>query len=194
MSHGLRPTPPRGFQRKYLFLWLIGTVSAVLISFAGTQGLYASGNDTQGDVPPPTPQPLTSTTSKPPDARQVSIDAPRELTKVNGKDGVLMHGRAGDLDGSVLRLFVLAYNGIYYLIDNGPVIAPNREWRFLLKPIGDGKRDIGRVFTVFVATVDSDCRKLLDRSHRDRTGNISFTQLPPGCTAKAKVNVLKTSW
>ncbi|MBO2449302.1 hypothetical protein J4573_19520 [Actinomadura barringtoniae] len=193
MSHGSRPAP-RGFQRKYLFFWLVGTVSAVLVSFAGTQGLYAGGNETSNDVPPPVPQPLTSTSSKPSQGQQVTIEAPRELTKVNGRQGVLVQGHAGDLHDSVLRLFVLAYNGQYYLIDNGPVIAPNREWRFLLKPIGDGKRDIGRVFTVFVATVDSDCRKLLDRSHRDRTGNISFTQLPPGCTAKAKVNVLKTSW
>jgi hypothetical protein len=183
-----------------------------LISFAGTQGLYSSGNEPRNSVPPPKAQPLVSTpsqspsetrppavhpnasTSPAPARQEVSIDAPREMTKVNGKDGIVVRGRAGDLDGSVLRLFVLAYNGLYYLIDNGPVIAPNREWRFLLKPIGDGKRDIGRVFTVFVATVDSSCRDLLDRSRRDRTGNIAFTTLPPGCTAKDKVNVLKTSW
>src|SRR4051812_12107435 len=119
MSHGSRPAP-RGFQRKYLFLWLIGTVSAVLVSFAGTQGLYASGNETRNDVPPPpTTQPLTSTSSKPSDTQQVSIEVPREMTKVNGEQGVLVQGRTAGLDGSVLRLFVLAYNGLYYLIDNG---------------------------------------------------------------------------
>ncbi|MDL4771854.1 hypothetical protein [Actinomadura xylanilytica] len=229
----------RGFQRRYLLFWVVGTGSAVLASFAGTRGLYmAGGAEAQRDggpavlarpsglvsAPPsrsaspslsPSSSPSPSPSSSRPAARRtppkaereqpapprravafrgVDITAPRENAEVNGRVGVVVRGRAGDLDGSVLRLFVLAYNGLYYLIDNGPVVTPGREWSFLLKPIGGGTGDIGRVFTVFAVTVAPSCRRLLDGSARDPEGNITFSALPSGCRAADRVNVLKTGY
>jgi hypothetical protein len=168
--------------------------------------------------PPPTAQPAPPSAAPPPSAisrppkrkgkpspparrragerlpagvRGVTIDAPRARSYVNGRVGVVVRGRAGDLEGGTLRLFVLAYNGLHYLIDNGPVITADRKWSFLLKPIGAGTTDIGRVFTIIAVVADKSCRRILESSNRDPEGNIAFPVLPPGCADFDRVDVIK---
>jgi hypothetical protein len=217
MTHTRPPSRPR-IRKKYAIIWLLGTATAVLVSYAGIRGIYSSGASAAKSDPvvtptPPlaaTPTPSPSYTPSPKPAtpkpkpkpkpprphpfQGVRISSPQNGAKVNGSVGVLLKGRYGDLGGDELRVFVLAFNGQYYLNDNGPVLSDNGTWNFLVKPIGAGTSDIGRVFTIIVATVNSACRATLQASNRAPDGNIAFPVLPAGCRAAAKVDVLKTAF
>jgi hypothetical protein len=200
-------------QKKYAVIWLVGTVSAALVSYAGIRGIYSSdANTTKGDPavrPAPIPPAMTTPAAaagptltpapranRPPASHLagVRIAAPEDEARVNGSVGVLLSGKYGDLRGAQMRIFVLAYNGQYYLIDNGPLLGRDRTWNFLVKPIGSGTTDIGRVFTIIVTVVNSSCQAMLEASTRDPNGNISFPILPAGCREADRVDVLKASF
>jgi hypothetical protein len=221
MTHMRPPEHRRPLRRlgrkRYAIVWLAGTVSAVVVSYAGIRA--SDVNASNGDpvvrpapppstvtIPAPSPAPASPATPSPtpsperprrtrtPAFQGVRITSPDDDAKVNGSVGVVLKGRYGDLRGAELRVFVLAFNGQYYLNDNGPVLSSDGTWDFLVKPIGAGTSDIGRVFTIIVATVDSACRATLQASNRAPDGNIAFPALPAGCRAADKVNVLKTAF
>jgi len=196
-------------QKKYAVIWLVGTVSAVLVSYAGIRGIYSSDANPSDPAVRPAPIPPAVTTpaaaARPtptPSAHRprtsrvggVQITTPDDGTKVNGSAGVLLRGRYGDLRGTELRIFVLAFNGQYYLMDNGPLLGRDGTWNFLVKPIGSGTTDIGRVFTIIATVVNSSCQAMLEASTRTPDGNIAFPALPAGCREADRVDVLKTSF
>ncbi len=198
-----------GQKPKYAIIWLISTAAAVVACDAGIRAIYASDADAKRSAPavraagPPVttlaPSPMTTPKPSPHHTgplpyRAVEISDPIDHAQVNGRLGVQLQGRSGKLGGAGLRIFVLAFNGQYYLSDNGPVLGDDGRWSYLVKPIGAGTRDIGHVFTIIAATVDRACQATLRNSNRDPDGNIAFPVLPDGCVAAAKVDVLKTAY
>jgi hypothetical protein len=137
----------------------------------------------------PDPTPTTPTTT-----RAVTITSPADQAKVNGRAGVLVHGRSGDLGGDVLRIFVYAPDGRFYLTDNGPVQSRDGQWSSSIQQIGDGTRDIGRFFKITAVRADATCQDTIQGRSRDVNGNIAFLAVPPGCAVADEVAVLKTAW
>ncbi|GAA4639382.1 hypothetical protein GCM10023196_100770 [Actinoallomurus vinaceus] len=143
--------------------------------------------------PRPTPTrsaPLPPTTAAP----AVTITSPPDQAKVNGRAGLLVHGRVGDLRGDVLRIFVYAPDGRFYLTDDGPVPIRDGQWSSSIQQIGDGTRDIGRFFQITAVRADAACQDTIQGRTRDVNGNIAFLAVPPGCSIADRVAVLKTAW
>ncbi|MCO6009443.1 hypothetical protein NE236_31180 [Actinoallomurus purpureus] len=136
------------------------------------------------------PAALPTTTAAP----TVTITAPPDQAKVNGRAGVLVHGRVGDLRGDVLRIFVYAPDGRFYLTDNGPVQSRDGQWSSPIQQIGDGTRDIGRFFKITAVRADATCQDTIQGRSPDVNGNIAFLAVPPGCAVADEVAVLKTAW
>lgn len=208
-----------GPKRRYAFFWLVGTASAIAVSYGGIQRIHVSGPGGPEDAPavrpisagpagsatPATPAPTprrtpsprrTRTTASPGAAvlHGVTITSPRALTKVNGRAGVLVRGRVGDVGDAVLRVFVNAPNGLYYLTDGGPVPTGHGRWTSRVRYIGWGPGDIGRLFTVVVVIADPPCQAVLKGRRPDGQGNITFAALPRSCRQAASVALLKTAW
>jgi hypothetical protein len=127
-------------------------------------------------------------------APAVTITSPPDQAKVNGRAGVLVHGRVGDLRGDVLRIFVYAPDGRFYLTDDGPVRAQGGQWSSSIQQIGDGTRDVGRSFKITAIRADAACQDTIQGRTRDVNGNIAFLAVPPGCSIADAVAVLKTAW
>ncbi|MEV0408689.1 hypothetical protein [Actinoallomurus sp. NPDC050550] len=162
----------------------------------------AAAKRTPGPNPPrasirPRPTPTRSRPASlptPTAAPAVTITSPPDQAKVNGRAGVLVHGRVGDLRGDVLRIFVYAPDGRFYLTDDGPVRAQGGRWSSSIQQIGDGTRDIGRFFKITAIRADAACQDTIQGRTRDVNGNIAFLEVPPGCSIADAVAVLKTAW
>ncbi|GAA4607922.1 hypothetical protein GCM10023195_30540 [Actinoallomurus liliacearum] len=141
-------------------------------------------------APPPSPRPDPTPTP----TTAVEITSPADQAKVNGRAGLLVRGHSGDLRGDVLRIFVYAPDGRFYLTDDGPVPTRNGAWSSSIQQIGDGTRDIGRFFKITAVRADATCQDTIHGRSQDVNGNIAFLAVPPGCTIADTVDVLKTAW
>ena len=137
----------------------------------------------------PTPEPHATKHRTP----TVRIVAPRAGTKVAGRPGVLLTGTAANLNGRTLRIVDYAPNGVYYVADNGKVPVEDGHWSFRDATIGDGARDVGKVFELTAVVSDKKCQAAIHADREAHGGTAAFQTLPAGCREVASVRVLKTA-
>lgn len=159
-----------------------------------SQGASAPGSAT---APPPTDAPKGDPAKPerpvqpPPRFRGIEIKSPTERQGVHGAEGILITGTAGPFEKQALRVFDLADNGLYYLVDVGPIAVQDGYWSLRYRHIGDGQTDIGRVFTMTAVLADASCERALDSAKPNHEGDRPFPQLPAGCRIMDQVKVVK---
>lgn len=159
-------------------------------------GTTAPPATTQPSVPSTTaPSTTTTSTASAPAGKDVVITSPYDGKSVSGRAGVVLSGTASGLGGDTLWVFDHDLdNLLYYRDSDEPVVVREGRWSFLDKPIGDsGSGDIGTTFTVVVVRASTSCTKVLRGTKANADGDVTFTDLPTGCSEADSVHVVKTA-
>jgi hypothetical protein len=176
----------------------VGALTDVIVLTSSVRSLLPTDSSASPTTGPPNSSisPTIPTSTSPPletlPTGVVKITSPSDGQQVIGHEGVWLRGIAGELGSNHLRIFDHADNGLYYLIDNGPLSVSNKQWSFFDPQIGSGTPgDVGHTFVLVAAVSNATCDQSLAASQPDVQGDVSFTKLPDGCAEASNVRVIK---
>jgi hypothetical protein len=144
-----------------------------------------------GKPPPPRPVPRPKPRAHLAGPPRVHITSPKRYARITGRQGVLVSGTATRLGRNVLRLVDHAPDGMYYLVDNGPIPVRGGRWSYHDPVVGDGERDVGKTFVMTIVLANPRCQGVLQAVLPSSDGNIRMARLPRDCSVAAQAPVHK---